>query len=143
MPVAGGATIRAGDHDNIAVGVADPALPVVGAAVAVGRVAVPRHNHLDGHLVGALHNSVEVIDLEPEQETVAVGLIVAIGDGTVVVFGLEAVKLQHEAILEAEALVARAAVVAAETKKALVPTAAGLDVSDGDEGLRAHRGSNL
>ena len=127
-----------GHDDQVAVGVAHPALPVVRAAVAIGRVAVTRHNHLDGHLVGALDDGVEVVDLEPEQETVAIGFVVAIGDGAVVVLGLEAVELQDELVVEAETLVVRAAVVAAQAEEALIPAAAGFDVSDGDEGLRTH-----
>jgi hypothetical protein len=41
-------------------------------------------------------------------------------------------------VIEAEALVVRAAVVAAESEEALVPTATGFDVGDGDERLRTH-----
>jgi F0F1-type ATP synthase alpha subunit len=102
---------------------------------------VARHNHLDSHLFGALDDGVEVIDLEPEQQTVAVGRVVAVGDGTVVVRGLEAVELQDKLIVETETIIVRAAMVAAQAKEVLVPAAAGLDVSDGDEGLRTHDGS--
>ena len=55
--------------------------------------------------------------------------------------GLEAVELEDELVVEAETLVVRAAMVAAEAEELLVPTAAGLDVSDSDEGLRTYVGS--
>ena len=99
-----------------------------------------RHDHLDSHLMGALDDGVEVVDLEPEENTVAVGLVVAVGDGAVVVRGLEAVKLQDELIVEAETLVVRTAVVAAEAEEVLVPAAAGFDIGNSDERLRAHAG---
>jgi hypothetical protein len=57
------------------------------------------------------------------------------------VFGIEAVQLQHELIVEAEALVVRAAVIAAEAKEALIPAAAGFDVGHGDKGLGPHGSS--
>jgi hypothetical protein len=88
-----------------------------------------------------MHDVVEVVDFEPEQDAVAVGFVIAVGDGAVVVRCLETVELQDELIVEAEPFVVRAAVVAAQAEEPLVPAAAGLDVSDGDERLRTHAGS--
>jgi hypothetical protein len=111
---------------------------MVGATVAIGRVAMARPEDLDSHFAGALDHGVEVVDLEPEQETIAVGPVVAVGDRAVVVLGVEAVELQDELIIEAEPLVVRAAVIAAKAEEALIPAAAGLDVGDRDERLRAN-----
>jgi len=102
---------------------------------------VARHDHLDSHLIGALDDGVEVVDLEPEEKAVAVGFVVAVGDETVMVRRLEAVELQDELVVEAETIVVRAAMVAAEAEELLVPAAAGLDVSNSDEGLRTYVGS--
>lgn len=95
-------------------------------------------DHLDAHLTGALHDGIEVVGLEPKQKAVAVGFVGAVGDGAVMVLGLEAVELEDELVVEAQALVVRAAVIAAQTEEALVPAAAGFDIGDGDERLRAH-----
>jgi hypothetical protein len=74
---------------------------VIGAAIAVGRVAVARHDYVDGHLIRSLDDGVEVVDLEPEEKTVAVGFVVAVGDEAVMVRGLEAVELEDEVVVEA------------------------------------------
>jgi hypothetical protein len=41
---------------------------------------------ITSHLARALDDDVEVVDFEPEQKTVAVGFVAAVGDGAVVVF---------------------------------------------------------
>jgi hypothetical protein len=114
---------------------------MIRAAVAFRRVAVARYDHLHCHLVGALHDGVEVVDLEPKQEAVAVGFVVAVGNVAVVVLGLEAVELKDELVIEAEAVIVWTTMVAAQVEEALVPATAGLDVRNCDEGLGAHEGS--
>jgi hypothetical protein len=135
-----GGAIGAGDHDGVSVGIAYPALPMVGAAVVViRRIAVTRKNDLDLHFRGALHGSVEVVYFEPEQHSVAVGFVGGIGDGAVVVFDIEAMQLKDEHAVFYELLVVRAAVSAATTEQSLIPATAGLDICDANKRLRAHR----
>ena len=90
-PVPVGGAIRARDNDGVAIRVAHPALPVVGAAVAIGRVAMAGQHHLDAHVGRPLHDRVKVIHLEPEQHTIAVGSVGAIADRAVMMFDFKAV----------------------------------------------------
>src|SRR5262245_6597297 len=70
-PVAVGRAVRAGEYHDIAVRVTQPALPVVRAAVTVGRIAVARQDDLGLQFGDAGHRGVEVVDLEPQQDAVA------------------------------------------------------------------------
>jgi hypothetical protein len=67
---------------------------VIGAAVAIGRIAMVGQHDLDAHFGSALHDRVEVIHLEPEQHTITVGLAGAIADEAVMMFDVKAVELQ-------------------------------------------------
>jgi hypothetical protein len=70
---------RAGEHDDVAVGVAHPDLRLAGPRVRVHVVDYGRTRRAD-----ALHGRLEVGDLEPEQDAVAERLV-RIGQRTVVV----------------------------------------------------------
>ena len=48
-------------------------------------------HELDFHVGSALHDAVEVIHLEPEQDTIAVGLVGAIADEAVMMIDVKAV----------------------------------------------------
>jgi len=97
-----------------------------------------RQNELDAHFGSALHEGVEVIHLEPEQHTIAVGSAGGIADGAVMMFDVKAVQLKYEVAILHELLVMRAAVSAAAGEQALIPSAAGFDVRYTDERLGAH-----
>ena len=133
MLITSGGAVRAGYDDEVTVRIAHPALPVIGT-----RVAVAWHDDLNTHLFGALDDGVEVVGLEPEEKAVAVGALVAVADGNVIVFGVEAVKLQDELAVPEKTPVLRVSFVAAQTKQAFIPVAAGVDVCDSDERLRTH-----
>src|SRR6516162_2606576 len=45
-PISVRRTVRAGEHDHVTVRITHPALPVVGAAVPVGRIAMARQDDL-------------------------------------------------------------------------------------------------
>jgi hypothetical protein len=111
---------------------------VIRPAVAVGRVAVARYDYVDGHLVRSLDDGIEVVDLEPEEKAVAVGLVVGVGDGAMVVLGSEAVELEDEVVVVAKALVVWTTVVAAEAEEVLIPSAADFDIDNGNQGLGPH-----
>ncbi len=95
-------------------------------------------NNLDLHFGGALHHGVKIFHFEPEQHTIAVGLVGAIGDGAVMVLDLKAVQLQDERAVFHELLVLPAAMGTSATQQALVPAAAGFDIADADERLGAN-----
>ena len=97
-----------------------------------------RKNNLDPHFDGTLHYLVKILHLEPEQHTIAVGPIRAIGDGAVMVLDFKAVQLQDERAILHQLLILLAAVGAAATEQALIPAAAGFDIRDADERLGAH-----
>lgn len=112
-PGAVGGSVGAGDYNGVVIGVAHPALPVIGAAVAVGRIAMAGQNELDAHFGGALHDGVKVIDLEPEQHAIAVGLGGWIANWAVMMFDVKTVQLQDETAIFHELLIVAAAVRAA------------------------------
>jgi hypothetical protein len=92
-----------------------------------------RHQHVRLHPFRAGDGGVEIVDLEPEEHAVAVGLDGRIADRAVMMLDLPSVQLQDQGVARNQALVFGAAVGAA--KQILVPPAARLDIADGDEGL--------
>jgi hypothetical protein len=111
---------------------------VIGATVAIGGIAMAGQYELDAHFSGALHECVEVIHLEPEQDTVTVGFAGWIADGAVMMFDVKAVQLQDELAILHELLIVAAAVSSATVQQALIPLAAGCNIRDTDEWLGAH-----
>lgn len=57
---------------------------------------MPRDNNFQSHFSGALHDCVEIIDLEPEQHTISIRPIFTIPDRAVVMFHFEAVQLKYK-----------------------------------------------
>ena len=57
---------------------------------------MPGQNDLCAHIDRALQGRIEVVDLEPQQDAVPIGLVEAIPNGTVMVFHLEAVQLKDQ-----------------------------------------------
>jgi len=54
------------------------------------------YDNFDAHLGGALHNRIVIVNLEPQQHTVSIRLVMAIADRAVMVFYFEAVQLKHK-----------------------------------------------
>src|SRR5690606_38028517 len=80
----------------------------------------------------------ELVRFEPEQRAVAVGPVMLVGDGAVVVLDIDAVQLEEQAAVAHEPLVLAPAVRALAAQEPLVPAAARLDVSHRDQGLGSH-----
>ena len=114
---------------------------MIGTAFAVGRVANARFQDIGLHFDGAREGGVEVIDLEPEKDAVAVRFFVWIPDGAVVMVDGPAVELEDEFAVPDKAFVFAAAVVAFEAEEALVPATGGFDVGCANEGLRMRKPS--
>jgi uncharacterized protein YjbJ (UPF0337 family) len=93
---------------------------------------------LDLHFDSALHHRVEVIHFEPEQHTIAVGSVGTIANAAVVVFDFKAVQLQNEPSILYQLLILPAPVSPSAAEQALIPPAAGFDIRDTNERLRAH-----
>jgi len=93
---------------------------------------------LNAHFGGTLHHRVEVIHLEPEQHTIAIGSVGAISYGAVMVLDFKAVQLQDERTILHQLLILPAAVSSSAAEQALIPLAAAFNIGDTDERLRAH-----
>ncbi len=65
-------SIRAGEHDCVTVRIAQPEFPMIGTAVATGRVAMAWHDDLGVQALSARNRRVEVAQLEPEEHAVSV-----------------------------------------------------------------------
>ena len=90
-------------------------------------------------LSGALERRVEIIDLEPEEYAVAIGLVVRIPDWQVVMGNLEPMQLQDEHTVENQPLVFGSAMYAATAQQVLIPPAACFDIGYANERLGTHR----
>lgn len=112
MPRTIGRSIRTSNNNDIAIRVPHPALPVIWPAVAIEGVSVTRHDDLDIHFGGPLHSRFKIINLEPQQHPVTIGLIIPISDWYVVVLTFEAVQLQNELPICDELLINGASVIA-------------------------------
>lgn len=98
-----------------------------------------RKNDLGAKFNRSLEGSVEVVQLEPEQHSVAVGFVVPIADGTVVVVDFEAVQLQDKLPMGGDqSFVFLAAMITATAQQTLVPAAAGFDIGHSDQRLGPH-----
>jgi hypothetical protein len=82
-----------------------------------------------------LDGGIEVIDLEPQQDAVAIWLACRIAYRPVVMVDLEPVKLHHQYASGEEALVIWAAVAAGEIEELSVPATAELHIGYGDQRL--------
>jgi hypothetical protein len=127
-----GRSIWAGDHYDITVRVPHPALPVIRAAVPIGRVLMPRQDNLHTHFHGALHDCIKVVYFEPQQYPVAIWLVVTIGNRAVMVFDFEAMQLKDEPAVRDQLLVGRAPMIAPATQQTLIPPTACFHIRDGN-----------
>jgi hypothetical protein len=64
---------------------------MIRAALTIGGISMPRHDEVDAHLSGTLHDRVKIVNFEPQQDAVSIRLVVPIAYGTVMVFYFEAV----------------------------------------------------
>ena len=91
--------------------------------------------------LGSANRVIEVVDLEPQQDTVAVRPIIGIADWSVVVCDLEAVQLEYQYTVRDQPLVVRPAVRTVTAEEVLIPTTARFHIGGGYQRLGTH--SNL
>ncbi len=103
-------TVWAGQHHAVTVGVAKPALPVRRTSHLADRRVARRLGHLGAHLDCPGHTGIEVVDLEPQQNSVAVGLGVGSPIILWVMFNGPVVKLKDQAPIRDQTLVLHASV---------------------------------
>jgi len=111
-PCSAGRSVRTGNHYDIAIRVAHPALPVIRSAVAIRRISMPGHDDLHAHFSGALHDRVKVVYLEPQQYAVSVWLVITIADRAVMVFYFKAVQLKDKLAIRDQLLIFGAPMIA-------------------------------
>ncbi len=95
------------------------------------------------HLGSAGNGRVEVLDLEPQEYAVSIGLVVWIADRPVMVPDLEGVQLEDQRVTRNQPLVFGTTVRALTPEEALIPSAAGFDVTHGDKRLWMHQDLHL
>ncbi len=98
---------------------------------------MPGEDDLGAQFGDPSEGGIEVLDFEPEQDSVAVRKV-SVPDPSMVVGDVPGMELKDEDLPGDQLFVVVAAMRAAATQEALIPPAAGLDVTDTDEWLRAH-----
>ncbi len=83
--------IRAGKHDRITIGVAQPALPVFRPFVSIARLG-----DLCLQFDDTGNGGIEVVNLKPQKQPVAIWLVAWVTDRPVVVFHSEAAQLEDQ-----------------------------------------------
>lgn len=113
---------------------------MVGTTFSIRRVANAGFEDLGFHFDGASEGGIEVLELKPKDDAVAVGFEIWIAERAMVVLDFPAVELENEGAIVNEAFVFRTAVIAFQAKEALIPAAGGFDVGRADEGLGMQKG---
>jgi hypothetical protein len=85
---------------------------MIRSAVAIRWVSMSGVDDLYAHFFGAFDDCLEIIYLEPQQNTIAVGLVITITDPSVMVLNIEAVQLKNELTVRDQALVLGAPMIA-------------------------------
>jgi hypothetical protein len=111
---------------------------MVRPAVAGWRIAMPGKNHLGLHFLGASHCCIEVVNLKPKEDTIAMRQIL-VTDGTVMVSHIPAVQLKEQPIVQSKTLILGAAMRTLATKQTLIPATARFDIVHANQRLWAHR----
>src|SRR5216683_7090971 len=125
--------VGASQHHDVALRIAEPDF-----AVSRGRVDLRPLEDRSPERAGARDRRVEVADLEPEQDPVAVGPEVGVSQVRMIV-GVPGVQLEDERPGRVhELLVLVAAVAARAAEELLVPAAAGRYVANRDQRLGLH-----
>jgi hypothetical protein len=99
---------------------------------------MPRHDKLDIHFGGALHNRVKVGDLEPQQHSVSIWPVVTIADQSVMMFNVEAMQLKDEPPIRNQLFICGATMITLAAQQMLVPPAACFHIGHRDQGLGVH-----
>ena len=121
--------VGAGEHDRVAIGIAQPDFPMVRAAFVIGRISMTRQDNLHPQLCRPRNGGVKIISLKPEQDAVPMRQL-GITDATMMMIFLPAVQLKNQfAVRGSEPFILRAAVGASATKQTLIPAAARLDIA--------------
>lgn len=121
--------MRAGQHDGVAVRIAQPAF-VVGVLTAMARF-----DDLSLHFLGTCNRGVEVVEFKPQEHAISVGREIWISDGTLVMLHLPSVQLKNQPAVRDEPLILTAAMSALTAQETLIPATARFNIMHANEGL--------
>ena len=105
---------------------------MIRTAIPIRRIAVTGQDDFSAQRLGPCDGGVDVVNLEPQEQPVPRRHVAGIADASVVMLLLPAEQLLHKPASMDEAFVIRPAVGALAAEQALIPPAAGLDISDTD-----------
>src|SRR5690349_14440197 len=129
--------IGAGQNHRVTVRVAKPHLPVVGATVTLGRVAMARQDDFRLKLPGADCGSVKILHFKPQQHAIAMSQV-RVADPAMMMLHLPTVQLHEQLAVGHQLLVLASAMAAPAAQQFLVPTTAGFDISHANQRLWTH-----
>ncbi len=132
-----GGSVRTCEHDGVAIRIAQPDFPVVGAAIVIGRIAMAGKNDFCLQLCSASDGGIEIINLEPQKHSVA-RHDTWIADATVMMLHIPVMQLKNKPPVRDEPLVIRPAVITATAEQLLIPAAARFDIARANQRLRSH-----
>lgn len=84
LPTSFRGPIWAGQNHTVTIGVAKPDLPMVRTTIAIRGIAMPRQNDLGPELGDSGKRLIKIVNLEPQQDSIAMGQC-RVSDGAVVV----------------------------------------------------------
>ena len=111
---------------------------MVRSSVSIWRVAVTGHDDVSTQRLGPYNGGVDVVYLEPKKQAIPRRQVVRITDASVVMLLFPAVQLQDQLAGVDEPFVVRPTVGALAIEQPLIPSAAGLDISNANQRLRSH-----
>jgi hypothetical protein len=99
---------------------------------------VPRHENIRFHFYGTVNGRIEIVDLKPQQNAIAIRLVGRIADPTMMMFHIKSMQLEDQNAVRNQSLVFRPSVCAPAAQEPLIPAATCLDVTDCNKGLGTH-----
>src|SRR6185312_135996 len=111
---------------------------MIRAAVALGRIAMARHDDFSLQIPCARHCRVKVVQFKPEKHAISIRRDVRISDAPMVVFHIPVVQLENQPVTDNKPLVLLPAMRTLTAKQALIPATARLDVMHTNKRLWTH-----
>ena len=131
-------TVRARQDYSVTVRIAQPAFPMVRAAVAGWRIAVPGTESSRFAFPRRAPRPRRNRQAQTTEHAIAVRQIL-VTDWTVIVSHIPAVQLQDQSIVQNKTLILGAAMRTSTTKQTLIPATARFDIVHTNQRLWAHR----